>query len=80
MSEEKQKMIAGEHYRPGDDDVTGDRCGPDIWFTVITTPRLMKNQNASILAEFWDKAKGLILSPASAATTATIFIWAKLLR
>jgi hypothetical protein len=37
MSEEKQKMIAGEHYRPGDDTLRADRCVPAIWFIVITT-------------------------------------------
>jgi hypothetical protein len=50
MSLEKQKMIAGEHYRPGDETLRAIDCGPAIWFTAITTPRLMKKQNART---FW---------------------------
>ena len=73
MSEEKQKMIAGEHYRPGDDTLRADRLRARQLFIVTTTRRQTTNLNASrSWRNYWDKAKGPILSQVSAAITATI--------
>lgn len=78
MSIEKQKMIAGEHYRLVMKHYGPTDYAPDTWFTVITTLHLMRNSNART---FWrnssGKAKGPILSRASAVTMDITFIWAK---
>ena len=75
MSIEKQKMISGEHYRPGDEPTD---CGHAISSIAITTLRLMKKQNARpFWRNCWGKVKGLILSRVSAVTMDITFIWAK---
>ena len=74
MSLEKQKMIAGEHYRPGDETLRADRLRARhlVYRYNHTAP-----DERTFWRNFWDKAQALILSRASAATMDITFIWAK---
>lgn len=76
MSTEKQKMIAGEHYLPGDETLRADRLHARhlVHRYNHTTPDA-KTERQQILAELLGKVKALILSQASAAITAITFIW-----
>ena len=74
MSVEKQKMIAGEHYRPAMKHYGPTDCVPAIWFTAITTQPPMRKQNARrFWRNCWGKVKGLILSQLSVVTMAITF-------
>lgn len=78
MSLEKQKMIAGEHYRPGDETLRADRLrARHLVYRYNHTAPDEKQNDRTFWRNFWDKAQELILSRASAATTDITFIWAK---
>lgn len=78
MSVEKQKMIAGEHYRPGDETLRADRLRARHLVHRYNHSAPMRKQNARrFWRNCWGKVKGLILSQLSVVTMAITFSWAK---
>lgn len=61
MSVEKQKMIAGEHYRPGDETLRADRLrARHLVYRYNHTAPDEKTERQNIWRNFWGKAKALI--------------------
>lgn len=64
MSEEKQKMIAGEHYRPGDDTLRADRLrARQLVHRYNHTSPDDKPERQSILAELLGQSEGAYIEP-----------------
>lgn len=62
MSLEKQKMIAGEHYRPGDETLRADRLRARhlVYRYNHTAPDEKKQNDRTFWLNFLDKAQALI--------------------
>ena len=64
MSVEKQKMIAGEHYRPGDETLRADRLrARHLVYRYNHTAPDEKTERQNILAELLGQSEGAYIEP-----------------
>ena len=64
MSEEKQKMIAGEYYRPGDDTLRADRLrARHIVHRYNHTAPDEKAERRALLADLLGQSEGAYIEP-----------------
>lgn len=64
MSVEKQKMIAGEHYRPGDETLRADRLrAHHLVYRYNHTAPDEKTERQNILAELLGQSEGAYIEP-----------------